>query len=190
MDFGVDDEASAATPATFTVYADNTAVAASGPVASGDAPKTLTANLTGATWLRLVTTGSGTGPTGTASSDHAGWAMQVLTCGSAGPTSPVQPPEQTLYSFESGTDNFTIANPGSGGTVAQSTAFHTDGNSGLQVTISVAGNWFGLILSTPLGLTGKTTLKYDVKTGAVGTSGEIAVQIGPSLTWCQGGLWT
>jgi alpha-galactosidase len=189
-DVGVDDEASAATPATFTVYADSTAAAASGPVASGDAPKTLTANLTGAAWLRLVTTGSGTGPTGTASSDHTDWAMPVLTCGSAGPTDPVQPAEQTLYSFESGTDSFTIANPGSGGTVAQSTAFHTDGNSGLQVTTPVAGNWFGLTRPAPLDLTGKTSLKFDVKTGPVGTSGEIAVQIGPSLTWCQGGLWT
>ncbi len=37
-DVGVDDEASAASPATFTVYADNTAMAASGLVASGDAP--------------------------------------------------------------------------------------------------------------------------------------------------------
>jgi alpha-galactosidase len=189
-DVGVDDEAAAATPATFTVYADSTAVATSGPVASGAAPATLTADLAGATWLRLVTTGSGTSPDGTATNDHADWAMPILTCGNAGPTDPVQPAEQTLYSFESGTDNFTIANPGSGGTVAQSTAFHTDGASGLEISTPVAGNWFGLSLPTPLDLTGKTSIRYDVKTGAVGTSGEIAVQVGDNMTWCQGGLWT
>jgi alpha-galactosidase len=189
-DVGVDDEAAAATPATFTIYADNTAAGTSGPVASGDAPRTLTANLTGATWLRLVTTGSAAATNGTAANDHADWAAPVLTCGSAAPTDPVQPPEQTLFSFESGTDNFTIANPGSGGTVAQSTVFRTDGGSGLQVNAPIAGNWFGLALSTPLDLTGKTTIKYDVKTGAIGTSGEIALQVGASMTWCQGGLWT
>jgi alpha-galactosidase len=187
---GVDDEASAVTPATFTVYADNTAAATSGPVASGDPPKALTAGLTGATWLRLVATGSGTAADGSPANNHADWAMPILTCGNAGATDPVQPQEQTLFSFESGTGNFTIANPGSGGSVAPSPVFHTDGAYGLQVTTPVAGNWFGLTLSTPLDLTGKTTLKYDVKTGPVGTSGEIAVQVGSSLAWCQGGLWT
>lgn len=189
-DVGVDDEASAVTPATFTIYADTAAVATSGPMASGDPPQTLTADLTGATWLRLVATGSGTAADGSPANDHADWAMPVLTCGNAGPTDPVQPQEQTLFSFESGTDNFTIANPDAGGGVAQSPVFRTDGAYGLEVTAPVAGNWFGVTLPAPLDLTGKTTLKYDVKTGPVGTSGEIAVQVGSGLAWCQGGLWT
>jgi alpha-galactosidase len=189
-DVGIDDEAATTVPATFTIYADDTEAAASGSVAAGDAPKTLTADLTGATWLRLVTTGSGAGSDGTTVNDHVDWATPVLTCGNATPSDPVLPTEQTLFSFESGTEDFTIANPNDGGTVAQSAAFHTEGAHGLEVATPVSGNWFGKPLAEPLDLTGKSMLKFDVQAGpTAGTSGEIAIQVGPDSSWCQGGRW-
>ncbi|GAA0927653.1 NPCBM/NEW2 domain-containing protein [Virgisporangium aurantiacum] len=188
-DVGVDDESVSTLPSTFTVYADDVAVAASGDVRSGEAPRTLTADLTGATWLRLVTAGSGAAPDGTTINNHTDWAAPVLTCGTAGPADPVLPTEQTVFSFETGTDDFTIANTADGGSVVQSEAFHTDGTHGLQVTTPSGGNWFGRTLATPLDLSGRTRLKFDVRTAATGTSGEIAVQIGDSFTWCQGGRW-
>ncbi|WP_169789034.1 NPCBM/NEW2 domain-containing protein [Nonomuraea candida] len=184
-DVGIDDTAAggpAASPATFTVYADDAAVATSGPVSSG-AAEPLTADLTGAAWLRLVAESAAPGV-------PADWAAPVLTCGGVPDDSPVLPESQTLFSFESGTDDFTIANPGDGGTVAQSPLFHTDGAHGLKVSTPVAGNWFGRALAAPLDLSGKTMLKFDVKAGDVGTVGEIAVQMGENWTWCQGGLWT
>jgi alpha-galactosidase len=180
-DVGVDDEAASAGPATFTVYADDRVAAASQPMSSGDAPVTLTADLTGARWLRLVTAA----PDGT----RTDWADPVLTCGDAGPEDPVLPVRQTIFSFETGTDGFTIANPGSGGTVARSAAFHTDGGYGLEVATPVAGNWFGAPVPASLDLTGRSGLEFDVRAGDVGTVGEIAVQVGDDLTWCQGGRW-
>ncbi|MEV0999305.1 NPCBM/NEW2 domain-containing protein [Nonomuraea sp. NPDC050202] len=181
-DVGIDDEA-AGGPATFTVYADDATAATSGPVAAGEAPKTLTADLTGAAWLRLVAESATAGT-------HADWAAPVLTCGDVADDSPVLPESQTLFSFESGTEGFTIANPGDGGTVAQSSLFHTEGANGLKVSTPVAGNWFGRPLATPLDLSGATMIEFDLKAGDVGTVGEIAVQVGEELSWCQGGLWT
>jgi alpha-galactosidase len=187
-DVGIDDEAATTIPATFTVYADDVAVADSGPVAAGEAARTLTADLTGAAWLRLVTAGSGPGGDGTTTNDHADWAAPVLTCGDVAPDAPVLPAERTLFSFESGTEDWVFANP-EGGSVAQSPAFHTHGEQGLNVLTPTTGNWFGKALAEPLDLTGTGKLKFDVKTGATGTTGEIAIQVGPDWSWCQGGLW-
>jgi alpha-galactosidase len=180
-DVGVDDEAAAASPATFTIYGDDTAVAASGPLASAAAPVTLTADLTGVRWLRLAATG--------AAGTHTDWANPVLTCGDAAPGDPVLPIRQTVFSFEDGTDGFTVANPGTGGTVAPSTEFHTDGTAGLRVTTPVPGNWFGAPVPASLDLTGRSGLAFDLRAEDVGTVGEIAVQVGDDYSWCQGGRW-
>jgi alpha-galactosidase len=175
-DVGLDDEAAGA--ATFTVYADDVAVAAKS-VEPG-VPVTLTADLTGASWLRLATTGEG----------HTDWAVPILTCGDSTPSDPVSPADRTLFSFESGTDAFTIANPGDGGTVAQSPAFHTDGTEGLAVTTPLGGNWYGATVAEPFDLTGFSSLKVDVRAGsAAGTTGELSVQTGPGMSWCQGSRW-
>jgi alpha-galactosidase len=189
-DVGVDDESTTTVPAGFTVYADDTVAASTDGMRSGDPARTLTADLTGAHWLRLVTTGSAAGGDGTTINDHTDWAAPVLTCGDVSPADPVQPVEQTLYSFETGTEDFTIVNVGDGGTLAQSTAFHTDGGHGLEVFPPAPGNWFGRVLPEPLDLTGRTTLKFDLAMGpASGGVGEIAIQIGDAFTWCQGGRW-
>ena len=166
--------------ATFRIYADDTIVAESAELTPADAAVTLSANLTGATWLRLVTdAGAAT------TSDHADWAMPLVVCGDS--TEPSMP-ELTLYSFESGTDSFRTANT-SGGSVAQSAAFQTDGAQGLEVTAPTDGNWFGAAFATAQDLSAFSTFKVDLKTGAVGTPGELAIQIGAANTWCQGSLW-
>jgi alpha-galactosidase len=89
LKLGIDDEAPAAAPATFTIHADDTAVATSGPLSSGAAPVSLTADLAGARWLRLTTAG--------AAGTHTDWADPVLTCGDAGPGDPVLPVRRTIY---------------------------------------------------------------------------------------------
>jgi alpha-galactosidase len=189
VDVGIDDEAPTAIPATFTVYADDAVAAASGPVAAGEPPRTLTADLTGAQWLRLVATGSGANSDGTTVNDHADWARPVLACGAAGPDDPVLPAERTIFSFEEGDEGFTIANPADGGSVARSDVFHTDGDFGAEVVTPSTGNWFGRTFAEPLDLTGATMLKFDVHAADTGTVGEIAVQVGDEYTWCQGGRW-
>ncbi|MET8148791.1 NPCBM/NEW2 domain-containing protein [Actinoplanes sp. NPDC005259] len=188
-DVGIDDAAPSTVPATFTVYADETAAATSGPVNSGDAPRSLVADLTGATWLRLATV-SGDAGTGAATAVQTDWAAPVLTCGGAAPDDPVLPESRTLFSFESGTDGWTTANPPDGEGVARSADFHTDGGYGLAVTTSAGGNWFGSRPAAPLDLSGRTTFKFDLRAGGAGTVGEIAVQVGSAGSWCQGGFWT
>ncbi|MEU4240860.1 NPCBM/NEW2 domain-containing protein [Actinoplanes sp. NPDC026619] len=174
-DVGVDDT-SPDGAADFAIYADGVAVATAS-VTAGAAPQSLTADLTGAAWLLLSTTGTG----------NADWAAPVLTCGEAGP---VQPVERTLFSFEAGTDGFGIANADGGGSVEPTTAFHTDGAAGLLVHTPVNGNWFGRALDAPLDLTGTSGLKFDMRVETAGSVGEIAVQVGDAFTWCQGGQWT
>lgn len=174
-DVGLDDEA-ASGEATFTIHTGDT-VAATATVGPG-APATLTADLTGVSWLRLTTTGT----------THTDWAAAALACGTSTPDDPIEPVDRTLFSFETGTDDFTIANPDDGGTVAQSTTFHTDGDHGLAVTTPLGGNWYGA--RTSFDLTGTSMLKADVRAGAAaGTTGELAVQTGAGMSWCQGSRW-
>jgi alpha-galactosidase len=75
-DVGVDDEKSANGSVTFEIWADGTKVADSGLMTVADPAKTLTANVSGATLLRLVVTDGGNGN----NSDHADWAGAQVTC--------------------------------------------------------------------------------------------------------------
>ncbi|WP_433045028.1 cellulase family glycosylhydrolase [Dactylosporangium sp. CS-033363] len=91
-----------------------------------------------------------------------------------------------IAGFEDGTDGFA---PGSwqvnAGTVAQTGEFHPQGAAGLQVA-SIDGGWFGIApLPAKLDLSGKASLKYELRTAAAGTSTSIAVQTGDAWTWCQ-----
>lgn len=174
---GIDDEDKSGSKATFTVYADD-AVAGSADATPGAAPVSLTADLTGAAWLRLVTTAAATA--------HTDWVAPVLTCGDG----PVLPEERTLASFETDTEGWTIANADGGGTLSQTGAFHTHGSAGLLVQTPVNGNWFGRALASPVDLTGTNTLKVDLRSVDTGTVGEIAIQVGDGWSWCQGGQWT
>jgi alpha-galactosidase len=176
VDVGIDDAATAAGSGSFEIYADGALVAESGAVTGADVPRTLTADVTGAALLELKTTG-----------ERTDWAAPRIVCGAS--TAPTTL-EQTLFSFESGTENFTISNAAAGGSVAPSTLFATDGASGLEVTSPADGNWFGQRLAAPLDLSAFSTLRYDVQTGTAGSPGEFALEVGAAPTWCQGGLWT
>lgn len=93
---------------------------------------------------------------------------------------------ETLYSFEDGTDGWASASwQSNAGSVAQSPVFHTDGSYGLSVT-TADGGWFGVTPGAPLDLTGKTEFKVDLQTTNAGTSTNVAMQLGPNWTWCQG----
>lgn len=93
-----------------------------------------------------------------------------------------------MFSFETGVEGWGPASWNDAGSVQQTTAFHTDGSYGLQIN-ATNGGWFGLAFPTPFDLTGKTRLKYDLKTLTSGTSREVAIQVGDSWTWCEGGGW-
>ena len=85
-----------------------------------------------------------------------------------------------LFSFETGTDGWAGGNwQTDPGTTAQNAVFHTDGNYGLQVNSNNA--WFTGYLSPAVDFTGRTKLKYDIKTMGVGTSTSVAIQFGELL---------
>jgi mannan endo-1,4-beta-mannosidase len=88
--------------------------------------------------------------------------------------------------FETGTDGFVARNwNAAGGVVESSTDWASSGTHSLKVT--VAGDWIGKDLATPLDLSQKSVVKLDLKTlPAAGSSVSIALQVGPASTWCQG----
>lgn len=105
----------------------------------------------------------------------------------APPTNPSAP--IVIESFESGTDGWHSVN-GFSATIAQTTAFHTDGAYGLSITpASGVSDWFGFNLASPVNITGKSTIKVDLETVAAGTSTAIAIQTGAGYTWCQTASW-
>jgi mannan endo-1,4-beta-mannosidase len=91
-----------------------------------------------------------------------------------------------LFSFEDGTEGWASASwQMNAGTTEQSADYHTDGAYGLKVT-TADGGWFGITYATPADLSGKTRLKYDLKTIGAGTSTNVALQLGNNWTWCEG----
>jgi alpha-galactosidase len=75
-DVGIDDEIAArGGNVIFQVFADGNKVADSGTITNTSAVQTLTANVTGASWLRLHVD-----PNGETTFDHADWAGPQLTC--------------------------------------------------------------------------------------------------------------
>ncbi|MGH8963522.1 MAG: NPCBM/NEW2 domain-containing protein [Jatrophihabitantaceae bacterium] len=75
-DVGIDDEeANNGGDVIFQIYAGDTKVADSGVITNTSAVKSLTADLTGASWLRLHVD-----PDGPTTYDHADWAGPDLTC--------------------------------------------------------------------------------------------------------------
>jgi len=101
------------------------------------------------------------------------------------PTAAIQ-----LADWEDGLDGWAPGNwQTDAGTLTPTTAYHTHGAAGLHV-VSNGGAWFGVAFPQPVDLTGKISLKYDIRTGsAAGTSANVALQVGDGWTWCQG-PWT
>jgi alpha-galactosidase len=75
-DVGIDDEVGDRGRVDFQVYADGTKVADSQPITGADPARTVTADLSGATFLRLVVTDGGDG----INYDHSDWAGAQLSC--------------------------------------------------------------------------------------------------------------
>lgn len=92
-----------------------------------------------------------------------------------------------LFSFETGTEGWAAGSwQMTAGTVAPSSTFATDGTHSLQIS-TMDGGWFGLNLAAAVDLGSKTHLKLDVKTTAISTSQNVALQVGSSFTWCESG---
>jgi mannan endo-1,4-beta-mannosidase len=91
-----------------------------------------------------------------------------------------------LFSWETGTEGWASASwQSNGGAVTSTSDFHPNGALGLHVA-AADGGWFGLAtLDEPFNLSGKSTLRYELRTAAAGTSTSIALQTGDSFTWCQ-----
>ncbi|MFD9595765.1 NPCBM/NEW2 domain-containing protein [Kitasatospora sp. NPDC059973] len=77
-DVGIDDETYGNGSVRFQIFRDAALAADSGPMTGKDPARHLTADLTGATTVRLVVTDAGDGT----SYDHADWAGPRLACGS------------------------------------------------------------------------------------------------------------
>ncbi|WP_395245306.1 cellulase family glycosylhydrolase [Agromyces sp. MMS24-K17] len=90
-----------------------------------------------------------------------------------------------LASWEGGTDGWTPANWQSDpGTLGSGATGATDGALALQV--GSKGAWFGSPADSPtLDLSTRTSIEFDLTTGATGTSVSIAVRNGADWTWCQ-----
>jgi mannan endo-1,4-beta-mannosidase len=92
----------------------------------------------------------------------------------------------TLFGFETGTQGwqpgFWQSNIGS---VMVSTDWASEGSQSLQVNATADG-WFGVVLNPAQDWTGKTTLRYQVKTLSQGTSVAGVIKVGSAYLWCQG----
>ena len=110
-------------------------------------------------------------------SNAAGIAVTVK----ANPTAAIQ-----LASFETGTEGWASANwQANAGTVQQSNEYASQGSYSLKV-VTADGGWFGTNFGVPINLTGKTHIKFEIKTLAAGTSQNAAIQVGAGWEWCQG----
>jgi len=90
-----------------------------------------------------------------------------------------------LASFETDTEGWGSASwQTNAGTVEQSADYASHGSYSLKV-ITAEGGWFGVVYGTPVNLTGKTHLKFEIKTVAAGTSQNAAIQVGSNWDWCQ-----
>ena len=97
------------------------------------------------------------------------------------PTAAIQ-----IASFETGTEGWASANwQTNAGTAAQSADYASEGSYSLKV-VTADGGWFGTNFGVPLNLTGKTHIKFEIKTIAAGTSTNAAIQVGAGWEWCQG----
>jgi mannan endo-1,4-beta-mannosidase len=90
-----------------------------------------------------------------------------------------------IATFETGTQGWAPGNwlPDAG-SVAQTADFHPEGAFGLHLDVT-AGHWFGTNFAEPVNLSTKSSIVYELRTGASGTPVALALQVGPSFTWCQ-----
>jgi mannan endo-1,4-beta-mannosidase len=90
-----------------------------------------------------------------------------------------------LFDFEGGTEGWAQANWQTGASTAtQSAANASHGTHSLAVHSVDDGYWFGASFPVPVDLSTRTVLRYDI-TSTTGTGASLALQLGPSYTWCQ-----
>jgi mannan endo-1,4-beta-mannosidase len=95
-----------------------------------------------------------------------------------------------LFSFESGTDGWAAASWQSpAGVTSQSADFATAGSYSLRID-PVGGQWYQVSLPAALDLTGKTKIKWDLRTTGNGTSQQFVIKDGVTWQWCEAGNWT
>jgi mannan endo-1,4-beta-mannosidase len=112
--------------------------------------------------------------------DSVGRASNVATVTVVVKPSPTA--AQTLFDFEDGVQGWAIANfETSTATVSQSDA-HSQGLHGLSIVS--AGAWFTGPFASPQDFSLRSQLKVDL-VSTTGTGGLLALQEGPSYTWCQ-----
>ena len=86
-------------------------------------------------------------------------------------------------SFETGTEG--AAPAGGTGTIAQSSAFSTNGTSSLEITVTGEG-WFRVAaLTPPVDVSQKTAVKLDLQTLSSQTYRKLSIQVGDGFTWCE-----
>jgi hypothetical protein len=91
----------------------------------------------------------------------------------------VSPDPMLVSSFEAGVEGWGPLNVETG-TVAQSRAFSTHGRFGLEVTGSANNNWYGVALASPLDLSERRAIAYDISVGPVdGTNRGARIFFGP-----------
>ncbi len=178
---GIDDEPAKTGGGSFRVFADDQLAAESGFMSPKDPARALNANLKGVSFLRLVTDLADANYR-SGRRHRLGAAASHLR--SQHQTRPFRAPDLLVrYAVRR------LQGQGPGGSFAVSSAFHTDGEKGLDVKTAPDGNWFGASFAKPLDLSAAAQLAFDVKTSSAGTPGELAVEVGPEKLWCQGGRW-
>jgi mannan endo-1,4-beta-mannosidase len=91
-----------------------------------------------------------------------------------------------IASFETDTEGWVSINAHPTIALSRTDSYATDGTFSLRVDATGdAGDWVGRNLATPLDLTGKALLKWDLRTNGHGTNMVAALQVGPSFEWCQ-----
>lgn len=95
------------------------------------------------------------------------------------PTAPI-----TLFDFESGKQGWAPANwESQDSVVTHTTAWASQGTGSLHVDSK--GFWFGADFASPVNLSQKTEIRYDIN--STGTGATVALRVGPGYEWCQAG---
>jgi mannan endo-1,4-beta-mannosidase len=91
-----------------------------------------------------------------------------------------------LASYENGLDGAATLSWGGTGSLAQTTAYASDGSHSLQVDVATEG-WFQVAQFSPaVDLTGKSVLEVDLRTTTQQTFRKVSVQTGSGWVWCEG----
>ena len=89
-------------------------------------------------------------------------------------------------SFETGTEGWAPAYwEKNAGRVEQSADYASEGSYSLKI-ITADGGWFGVLYDSPINLTGKTHISFEIKMPAIGASQSTGIQVGGDWGFCTG----